>query len=90
MHTTQNSTKQTKPTKAPSTIGIWLFVECIFRALGKEVFAERRTWQSPTLGYNHVYWDQDARTGRHSTKIVPSVKHSTNGDARQRVVSSRL
>jgi hypothetical protein len=55
MHTTQNSTKQTKPTKAPSTIGIWLFVECIFRALGKEVFAERRTWQSPTLGYNHVY-----------------------------------
>jgi hypothetical protein len=47
-----------------STIGIRHFAECqIFfsRALGKEVFAERRTRQSPTLGNDHVYREQDSR-----------------------------
>jgi hypothetical protein len=60
------------------TTGIWLFAEC-------------RTRQSPALGNDHVYREQDSRYRKTlGKKSLPSAKHSANGNARQRAVSRRL
>jgi hypothetical protein len=57
-----------------------------YRALGKDVFAECRTRQSPALGNVSVYREQDSR---HRNTSLPSAEHSANVDARQRAVSNR-
>jgi hypothetical protein len=70
----------------------WLFAECFFvghsakkslprAVLGKVLLSVMTTFtESRNLGIE-----------RHSAKIsLPSAKHSVNGDARQRVVGSRL
>jgi hypothetical protein len=49
------------------------------------------TQQSSALGNDHGYREQDSRHKKALDKdILPSVKHSANGNARQRVVSRRL
>jgi hypothetical protein len=59
-----------------------------YRAYGKEVFPDWRTRQSSSLGNDRVYREQDSQ--HRKTLGKASVKHSAKGDARQRVVSSRL
>jgi hypothetical protein len=63
----------------------------IYRAIGKEFFASA-TLGEITLSTTTSFIEcETLDIGRHLATIsLPSVKHSTNSDARQRVVSNRL
>jgi hypothetical protein len=61
------------------------------RALGKEVFVECRTRQSPALGNDRVYREQGSRHRNTLGKeTCAECQHSTKNGHRQRAVSSRL
>jgi hypothetical protein len=67
------------------------FAECFCRALGKDFFAESRTWQSPTLGNEVVYRVQDTRYRNTLDKdVFAECRTLGKGGARQRAVSGRL
>jgi hypothetical protein len=61
------------------------------RALGKETFIECRTRQSPALGKQRVYREQDSRHRSTLGKdIFAECQTLDEGGSRQRVVSGRL
>jgi hypothetical protein len=87
-------------TRPKATTGIRLFAECsavgalpsaFCRALGKEVFVECRTRQSPALNNDHVYREQGSRYRNTLGKeTCAECQHSAKNVPRQRAVSRRL
>ena len=61
------------------------------RVLGKESFAEWRTRQSPALGNERVYREQDSwHRNTLGKDIIAECQTLVEGGAGQRTVSSRL